>query len=460
MNRDRLSAPVSEVLKRKIIIRIVRRCILCLAIYAVLYYALFYRYSLEYYFEKAGPIITAVFLTVILLIPYFATGIHSYVRDSSYEGTVIKVRRLRELKPWHGGPNMHEFFTREQCIAVRALIRLDNGEVLDKLIRRYDFDDLAQSLCQVGDRVRHVKGAPYTQIYGGGRRHDIDCVWCGYYSDKRYAKCERCGVPVLPWIDVPMPEMAVREPLREEEAEVKASEMAPREASTAYSEASVKESEFTYAHRPVRSADEQEYEIGEVTPTPEFGTYKRKVDPFDFAGLFGVSLAAMTVTGYISSLFSKMLEGDVNKWIFTTVVAGIIPTVVSIYYMRSYPSTHYRTGGRFPAWLMQASLFIIPAELLRMLISGIRILGSLNMFGSLFSPMCFQWWYLYHMLPSERLEQMESGIFLAEDYGVYYAVAIPAMLLRIAILFAGYYYFWQKYEKERAVMFNSKNGRK
>lgn len=464
MNNNSLSADVSPVLKRKIIFKLVRRVIICLAVYGVLYYALFCRYSLDYYFEKAGPIITAVFITAVLAIPYFASGIHGYLRDTSYEGTVIKVRRVRELKPWRGGPNMHEFFTREQCIAVRALIRLDNGEVLDKLIRRYDFDDLAQSLCQVGDRVRHVKGAPYTQIYGGGKRHDTDCVWCGYYTDKRYDKCERCGVPVLPWINVPMPEdlggVPPREALREEEAEIKASELAPRERGTLYLDADVKENEFTLSHRPTRSAEDDEFEIGDVTPTPEFGTYKRKVDPFDFTGLFGVSIASMAFLGYFSFLFSKMLEGEVNKWIFTAVVAGVIPTAISIYYMRSYPSTHYRTSGRFPAWIMQASLFIIPAELLRVAVSGIRILGSLNMFGSLFSPMCFQWWYLYHMLPSDRLEQMENGIFLAEDYGAFYSVAIPAMLLRIAILFAGYYYFWRKYEKERAMMFNEKNGRK
>ena len=63
------------------------------------------------------------------------------------------------------------------------------------------------------------------------------------------------------------------------------------------------------------------------------------------------------------------------------------------------------------------------------------------------------------MLPSDRLEEMEKGIYIGADYAAYFAVAVPAMLLRVAILFTAYYVYWRQYEKEREIMFKE-NGRK
>ena len=448
---------IPKKLRSRIVRRLLRRILVCAALYAVFYYAFLHRYSYDYYLQTIGPILTSIMFTVLLVIPYFLSGIHGYIMDRSYEGTVIKLRRTRELKPLMGGAVWYSTFLREQCIVVRATVELDNGDVIERVIRRYDMDDLAQSLCQVGDRVRHVKGAPFTQIYGVGKRHDIDCVWCGFYSDKRYENCERCGTPIPAWINVELPKSEdgsePREALREEEPQVHA----PRYTGPTTVDTSEVHDTVSYSHRPTRAAEDTELELGEVTPTPEFGTYKRKVDPFDFLGLFGVSLAGMAIAGYISLIVTKMLESEADKWIFAVIFAGIIPTAVSVYYLRTYPSTHYRLSGSFPAWIMQASFFILPAEILRLLLSAVPLFG--NQFGSLFSPISFQWWYLYHMLPSERLDEMENGIFLAEDYTAYFAVAVPAMLLRIVILFAAYYYFWRQYEKEREIMFNEKNGR-
>lgn len=453
----KISVPTK--LKKRIIFRLVRRLVICLALYCVLWYGFLYRYPVEYYIESAGGGITAGFFTVLLIVPYFVSGLHKYIRDISYEGTVVSIRRTRELKPLRGGANMYEFFTKEQCIVVRATVKMDNGDVEHRIIRRYDIDDLAQSLCQVGDRVRHVKGAPFTQIYGVGKRHDIDCVWCGGYVDKKLDVCDRCGAPIIPWIDVPMPEdgTELRDVMREEIPEIHASPYRAYEITAPPPEPEVEEIQLS--HRPVRSAEEQEFEIGEVTPTPEFGTYKRKVDPFDFTGLLGVSAAALAVLGYISMIATRMLEREADKWIFAVIFAGIIPTAISCYYIRSYPSNHYRNDrGRLPAWIKQACHFILPAEIIRLLLSAVRIL--MNQFGSLLSPLSHQWWYLYHMIPSQRFDEMENGIFIGEDYAAYFAIAVPATLLRIAILFAAYYFFWRQYEKEREIMFNERNGRR
>lgn len=449
---------IPEKLENRIIRRVLFRVLLCLALYAVFFYAFVYRYSYSYYAERIGEILTVMIYTAIIILPYFVSGIHGFIMDKSFEGTVVKIRRTRELKPWRGGANVgYSNFVREQCITVRATVRLDNGEVIDRLIRRYDIDDLAQSLCQVGDRVRHVKGAPFTQIYGVGKRHDVDCVWCGAYIDKRNKSCNKCGSPLLHWVDVkPLKNeegIPLREALREEEPNVRV----PRYTGPTVVDTSEVHDTVSYSQKPTRAAEDKELELGEVTPTPEFGTYKRSVDPYDFLGLLGVSLAGMAVAGYISFLVTGMLENHADKWIFAVIFAGIIPTAISVYYMRSYPSNHYRRSGRFPAWLMQASFFILPAETVRLLISALRLFGTIA--GWLFSPLSYQWWYLYHMLPSERLTELENGIFIAEDYGAYFAVAVPAMLLRVVILFAAYYYFWRQYEREREIMFNERSGR-
>ncbi len=450
---------IPEKLESRIIRKVFFKVLFCLAIYAVFFYAFVYRYPFSYYAEQIGEILTALMYTVIVILPYFVSGLHGFIKDRSYEGTVIKTRRTRELKPWMGGNSVgYSNFVREQCITVRATVRLDNGDVIDRVIRRYDIDDLAQSLCQVGDRVRHVKGAPFTQIYGVGKRHDVDCVWCGTYNDKRNKECDKCGSPLIHWVDVKLPKKEdgteLREALREEEPNVHV----PRYTGPAVVDTSEVHDTVSYSQKPVRAAEDRAFELGDVTPTPEFGTYKRSVDPFDFTGLLGVSLAGLAVSGFISFLVTGMLESYADKWIFAVICAGIFPTAISIYYMRSYPSNHYRTGSRFPAWMMQASFFILPAEIVRLLLSALRLFGTIS--GWVFSPLAYQWWYLYHMLLSERLEEMENGIFTAADYGAYFAVAVPAMLLRIAILFAAYYFFWRQYENERKRMFNERNGRK
>lgn len=447
----KLNKKIPDAIRGKFIFVAVRRFIILAAVYAVLYYSIIDRFGYEYFALRIGALPTVVIYAVLVLLPPLLLRIPAFFTERAWEGEVISVNRRRDVTVWAGGANFmvigfsgYTLGAKDQWrTEVDAKIRLDNGRIVKRRVRNYAVDDNTALMCQPGDRVRHFKGARYNQIFGRGTRHDVDCIWCGHYNRKENDYCDKCGVMLFHWpADTPISETerVENEVLREHEAKPDASRAQLNPRPTVRMNEPAGDSMTYCAPRPVRHNDDADFEIGEVAKTPEFGTYKRKVEFMDvMETLFYIGITYM-VTSFISATFDGPAD-DVRRVLCVYgIFSLLIPTVLSIFFIKDLPAAQFRASGLIPAWLRQGLLTVLPIELIR---TAAGFIG----FGSLFAPIAHILWQYTYVIPNDRTADISEELYIAADYSSFAVLALATMAVRVVILMCAYLYFWQKHKK-------------
>ncbi len=172
----------------------------------LLYYALMTYYliakagMLDRFHMDVNYVSRIVLLLVILYIPpLFFSKVIWYIKDRDFEGEVLEIKYERKTTLAAGlmgggyiARHANQMLNSQFKTAVSAKVRLASGKEKWYEIRRYALDDPCVANLTVGNRVRHYKWCKYTQILDSGR-HDVDCIFCGMYTDKKEDYCTKCG---------------------------------------------------------------------------------------------------------------------------------------------------------------------------------------------------------------------------------------------------------------------------
>lgn len=186
--------------------RITKRSFAVRALILIIYYTIISYYLIAInniigrFISTPNYISRMVLLLVILYIPpLFFSKILWYIKDKDFEGEVLEIRYERKLKPSAGlsvpsvPTSAYALLKSQSTIAVIAKVRLASGREKWFEMRRYETDDPCVNNLRIGNDVRHYKWCKYTQILDGDFRHDVDCIFCGMYTDKREDYCKKCG---------------------------------------------------------------------------------------------------------------------------------------------------------------------------------------------------------------------------------------------------------------------------
>lgn len=456
----KLTKNIPDAIRGRFIFAAVRRFLILAAVYAVLYYSIIDRFGYEYFALRIGVLPTVLIYAALILLPPLLLRIPAFFNERAWEGEVLEVERKRDVTIWAGGANFmvigfssYTLGAKDQWrTEVNAKIRLDNGKVIKRRVRNYSVDDNTSLMCQPGDRVRHFKGAKYNQIFGRGTRHDVDCIWCGHYTRKENDYCDKCGIMLFHWpVDTTISEVArvENEVLREHEAKPDASRAQLNPQHTVRINEPAADTMSYSAPRPVRHNGDADFEIGEVAKTPEFGTYKRKVELMDvMETLFYIGITYV-VTSFISATFDGPYDNTGRVLGVYTVFSLIIPLALSVFFIKDLPTAQFRASGKIPAWLRQGLITLVPIELIRTLVSFIG-------FGSLFAPIAHILWQYTYVLPADRVQAMYEETYIMQDYTSYAALAFATMAVRLVVLLAAYAFFWFKHRKSLTYLDNIK----
>ena len=438
--------PLPQDIKNRIIRRCVKKIALLLAVYAVLYYSIIIRCGYSYFSVRIGVPATMFVFAALLILPPFITGLVQMFCIPSYEGEVVSVHYQRKPRPWHAVLGYAQFL-REQCIAVRAEIRLSDGEVIQRLVRIYDQDDPAADLCKPGDFVRYYRGTRFTQILSRAGRHDVDCVMCGRYCPKEEIRCARCGATLIKeQFGISLgPESVGEKPVSpfvsasSDEALIDARKNQQR----------VTKSGMTYS-QPVPI---------ERDPIPQNGPapvhtqrYVRQIEPMDWVIYFVQIMAVYVITSYFTLSARISMEQPRNTVILCLILSGMIPMIFSVYFLRKMPSAHF--CDKKGAWFTRAMSFLLPCELLRVVISALPI--SYNSFGGFFSPVANLLWRMFYAVPAQRVGQIALGFYIPADYVVYVVCVFVTFVIRVSVLTAFYGLFWRGCARERAKLLQNR----
>lgn len=196
---------IRNLISKKITVKVIKRVILLVLACIFIYITVIKRFGAKYFFNFLGDLGTPLALLVLVWVLAVIFGIPQLLSDRNYEGEVTKIKynyTVRGAKAGFlrtGGEFAYTDAPGEKCVDVIAWIKLDNGKEIKRVFRRYDQGAPNADILTVGQRVRHIKGSTFSQSFGDGNRHDVDCVMCGHYNKKEQEHCEKCGAPLLYW---------------------------------------------------------------------------------------------------------------------------------------------------------------------------------------------------------------------------------------------------------------------
>lgn len=140
---------------------------------------------------KSEPTVTAAVLMLIsaALFPLF--GLHKFIFDKAFSGTVVNMKIESKQEMPHALERRFKTF-HYACMTVEC----DNGKIYyhEEQLK----DDLVKvKVYQPGDRVYHIKGAKHTCLFpkdgDAHRRVSVICPLCGAHMKSSEAECSYCS---------------------------------------------------------------------------------------------------------------------------------------------------------------------------------------------------------------------------------------------------------------------------
>ena len=141
--------------------------------------------------EKFGAGTGAAVFILLAAVPFFLLGLHRDLADHSWEGLILSAQRRighkREpLTAVDKGDGLIDY--------THLIIRMSDG--MRKTITA-PMDDSV--LFRKGDRIRHIRGTKFYQLYRPGRNR-TDCVMCGTSAEHPAAVCPECGFSLVKFV--------------------------------------------------------------------------------------------------------------------------------------------------------------------------------------------------------------------------------------------------------------------
>lgn len=145
----------------------------------------------EDFTEKFGAGNGAAVFILLAAVPFFLLGLHRDLADRSWEGLILSAQRRighkREpLTAVDKGDGLIDY--------THLIIRMSDG--MRKTITA-PMDDIV--LFRKGDRIRHIRGTKFYQLYRPGRNR-TDCVMCGTAAEHPAAVCPECGFSLVKFV--------------------------------------------------------------------------------------------------------------------------------------------------------------------------------------------------------------------------------------------------------------------
>lgn len=186
MTRKNLPKDMRQYTRRFVLKRIVPCTLLFITFALVLF---FFGKTL---FRTEIPAFRSSCYVIVLMIPFWITGVPFKLFDRTYQGVVESVaienntQNVSAVKP-----------TREHLMSINTIyltIRLPNGKIRTQKVYEGEAK-LQQHLdtYQEGDRVFHLYGSPYTVVLPKESASDTQCAVCGASNPMASDICRNCG---------------------------------------------------------------------------------------------------------------------------------------------------------------------------------------------------------------------------------------------------------------------------
>lgn len=178
---------------------------------------------------------------------------------------------------------------------------------------------------------------------------------------------------------------------------------------------------------------------------------KREIVLYAIVTCFANLIATLSVL-YILKTILPLINNNIVIFI-SLLVIGVFAVslgITALFFKRRVP-THYRDSNNKYDWLKQGLLFVLPGEILRLIVC-LFSLGHINSTGllSILPTFLFEQTYVTW---AGRMEAIRQNLnFIPADFFAYIGAYLPYLILYLIGILAIYNVFWNVGKREREEM--------
>ncbi len=180
---------------RKYVRKSVLKRIAVLVALEVLVAAVLYMWG-ETLFHSLNREIRISFCVLLLLLPFLISGVPFKMLDTSYRGTVVKVKVETTVDNASAAKPTREYLYQKNTVLL--LIRRDDGEsILKKVYEgKADRQEILETYKE-GDEVFHLYGTKHIISVPEAADTQVCCAVCGNTNSTENETCRKCGYVLI-----------------------------------------------------------------------------------------------------------------------------------------------------------------------------------------------------------------------------------------------------------------------